>query len=91
MRYGEALLNAGKPQDAIDYIRPDSTKLSKPAWVIAERMRATAEWAAGADRDQTLGSLEGKEARKLGFAHQVRVVRDQKRFFRRRDRKTIVS
>jgi len=87
MRYGEALLTAGRPSEAIDYIRPaiESGRLSKPAWIIAERLDATARWGAGArpaEMLETLTQIE-KQAANLGFAHQVRVIQQVKERIRR--------
>ena len=95
MRYGESLLHAKKPDEAIEYIRSasDSGKLSKPAWIIAERMQATAEWGAGAaSASPTLESLEEteKKAQKLGFAHQVRIIRMLKKLVRRGEREPVI-
>lgn len=87
VRYGEALLAAGKPAEAIEYIRPalESGRLSKPGWVIAERLDAVAQWGAGAGTEETLHNLNRiqKDARQLGFDHQVRVIRKVKKRVRR--------
>jgi thymidylate kinase len=87
MRYGEALLAAGRRAEAIEYIRPaiESKRLSKPAWIIAERLVWTAQWGAGAKPEETLEALTRiqKDATDLGFHHQVRVIKQVKDRIRR--------
>jgi tetratricopeptide (TPR) repeat protein len=87
MRYGEALLHAGRPAEAIKYIQPaiESDRLATPAVVIAERLAALAKWKAGTGPGPTLDALEGVEqsAEALGFAHQVRLIRQAMRRVRR--------
>lgn len=87
MSYGESLIHANRPAEAIDYIRPaiDSRRLSQPAWVIAERLDATARWQTGAKTNRTIETLERVEekAESLGFAHQARVIQRTKKRVRR--------
>lgn len=87
MRYGEALLHAGRPAEAIEYIQPaiECGRLATPAVVIAERLVALARWKAGAGPGSTLEALEDVEqsAEALGFAHQLRLIRQEKERVRR--------
>ena len=94
MRYGESLLYANKPREAIEYVHSpiDSGNLSKPAWVIAERLHAIAEWGAGGSSSRALRSLEKTEqkVRTLGFAHQLRIIRMLKKLVRRGEREPVI-
>jgi hypothetical protein len=94
VRYGQTLLRAGKPSRALDYIRPalESGNLSKPAWFVAERLNAAAEWQMGVSSDATLEKLAAirEEARRLGFQHQLLVIRRQARRVRRKDRNAVM-
>jgi len=90
MRYGESLLQAGRPAEALKYLEPAlySGRLTTPAWVIAERLEAKARWGAGKNTESTLEVLDQLEekVRSLGFAHQVREVRYEKRLIHQRIR-----
>jgi hypothetical protein len=94
MRYGETLLEAGKPAEAIEYIAPatESGHLSSPAWVVAERLTAAAQYGAGAPAGATLDALTAAEekARALGFQHQVRLIRRQKQQVRKGIRRSVI-
>lgn len=87
MRYGESLLCANRPAEALEYVGAAvrSGRLYAPARIIGERLVAVAGWRAGAGSSATLEALEHvqQEAEALGFAHQVRQVRLQKRLVRR--------
>jgi hypothetical protein len=93
MRYGETLLEAGKPAEAIKYIAPatESGHLSSPAWVVAERLTAAAQYGAGAPAGAALDALAVVEqkARALGFQHQVRLIRKQKARIQKRIRSAL--
>ena len=87
MRYGEALLHAGRPGKAIEYIQRaiESGRLSTPAVVIAERLAAIARWKVGESPGVTYDALVRVEhnAESLSFAHQLRLIREAKRRVRR--------
>jgi hypothetical protein len=86
MRYGESLLYANRPADSLDFLEPavSSGRLSTPAQVIGERLTTVAHWMSGAASAATNDALEHIERRAsaLGFAHQVRQIRLQKRLVR---------
>jgi tetratricopeptide (TPR) repeat protein len=90
MRYGESLLRAKRPATALEYIRPAlaSGQLSKPAWVIAERLSAVAKWASGGSAGEALEHLEQAKAhaKDLGFAHQIQEIRLAAALIRRAER-----
>ena len=83
MRYGETLLYGGKPEKAIEYASSalEGPGLSKPAWIIAERVKVASEWATGTAKDAVLDKLDGltSAARSLRFANQVRILKQLKK------------
>lgn len=75
--YGDALLRAGQPAQALDYLVPAlEVGLASPSRIPAKRAAAIARWRAGERSDQTLDELAlvEEEARKAGLEHQRRAT-----------------
>lgn len=86
MQYGETLLYANRPKEALDYVSPAiaSGRLPQSALVIAERVEAMAYWQTGGKKSAVLEALDRvvRKTTDLGFQDQRRAAQWFRRIVR---------